>query len=173
MNRFRIGVTVKITLEHYDHYGIVTGQNKITHNSKRLGGVVESTFEEFSVGNVNSIMEHREITSENLFLAAHKAKMHIGQSYDLFTDNCEHFVRMVHGLKETSPQMKRAAITLASGLVEVFTGDPKLKAICRGIRQGAQITERGEDPTINATFGGLLNYFQQDMIEDYENLKED
>lgn len=80
----------------YIHYGIVTGHNKVTHNSKKHGYVLEQSLYEFT-GN-KRIRVCNQITSKNKLLAVFRAKSRMGERYDLEHFNCEHLVKYAHGI---------------------------------------------------------------------------
>ena len=91
--KFPIGSTIRVQLKNSNKYGIVTGENSVTHNCLVNNIFVESTFEDFC--GVDGVVEQCScITSNNLDLAAEKAKTKIGKN----TSGVEslHFVLEVH-----------------------------------------------------------------------------
>ncbi len=101
------GTVLKIYCGTFFHYGIVDYFGRVIHNSKKNKNVVVETLSKFCEGKKPSISK---ITSENTALAIEKATKSIGAKYDLFSANCEHFVRFCHGKKIKSHQIQIAVI---------------------------------------------------------------
>ncbi len=115
--RYPVGTVLKVNYG-YLHYGIVDEFNQVIHNSKKHFKVVSESFEKFSEGKKVKISK---ITSQDQFLAIEKARKNIGQPYDLFRSNCEHFVRFCHGLKVESQQVWVAVLgVLAIGGIALY-----------------------------------------------------
>lgn len=88
----------------YQHLGIYSGQGTVIHASKDVGCVVEHLLHEFSGG--RQISRHGSSTRLQPWLVVENARRQIGRRYQLFSYNCEHFVREVSGFAPTSPQLQ-------------------------------------------------------------------
>ncbi|WP_017930083.1 lecithin retinol acyltransferase family protein [Robiginitomaculum antarcticum] len=75
------------------HFGIATGYGTVIHSSRRLGGVLESDFNEFSDGRSVRVVPLVYPVSGAELVARARAKT--GQRYNVLTRNCEHFVTWV------------------------------------------------------------------------------
>lgn len=104
---------VKIDMGLFFHYGIFDGNGKVIHNSKRHGRVVIESLKSFSEG--KEVLADLGIFSGDADAAIERAKRYIGTPYNLLQENCEHFVRMAHGLLKESPQLQKYMIT-ATGI---------------------------------------------------------
>lgn len=110
---FKKGCVIKINMGAYFHYGVADGDGYVFHNSKSRKKVAHEPLEDFAKG--RRIIADTTILNIDPDMAICRAKSYIGLSYCLFTQNCEHFVRMVHGLVQESPQIKKALI-MAGGV---------------------------------------------------------
>jgi len=101
----------------YTHYGIVSEDGHVIHSSKRLKKVVQESLANFCDGNpwwVSNIKGQRSAGDVVAW-----ARSQIGQRWDLLDANCEHFVRVAHGLKKQSVQV---GATVAVALIWLFFG---------------------------------------------------
>ncbi len=152
MNYYKKGTTLAVNRGGYSHLGIATGDGNVIHNSKEKG-VIESSLLEFAKG--GKIEEWSKITSENLQIAYEIAKSLIGKPYDLFSDNCEHFVNYVHGRGKKSPQIERAVITAGGAWAMADESVPsELKMIAGAATAGSWVDS--EDPLGGAVKGALI-----------------
>ncbi len=136
----------------YKHFGIATGDGNVIHNSKEEG-VIKSPELEFSKG--GKVEEYSKITSENPESACEKAEDSIGELYNLFSANCEHFVNYVHGRGKRSPQIERAVIAAGGGWAMVDESVPsEIKMIAGAATAGSLIDS--EDPVGGAVKGALI-----------------
>lgn len=101
-----------------DHLGIVLYEGtdqKIIHNTPKLGGVVVTSVEEFCGGEEFYIMKHE--TSLPLWRIAENARALSGKRWSLFY-NCQHFVEEACGRKPFSYQLNQLTLLLfASSLL--------------------------------------------------------
>lgn len=84
------------------HEGIMSEDGRVISNSRRLGGVYEEPFRDFSGGRKVVLAKPLSGLSSAQVLANARAK--IGTTYHPSNYNCEHFVRECYGLKAKSPQ---------------------------------------------------------------------
>jgi len=101
------------------HYGIISGINEfgellVISNSKIKGCVAEELLTDFSMGKQTVVAGYPGNYCSSYVIE--RARSQLGKKYDLFSDNCEHFVRWVHHLRHESPQLQLVSI-LAGVLV--------------------------------------------------------
>lgn len=103
------GTVVSTGRPGYRHFGITTnryvnGIPTVISNTGKFGRVIEEP--------LSSFQEESDLRIEGYWgkLPPHevlrRAETKFGSPYMLFTSNCEHFVRFVHGLQPESPQLK-------------------------------------------------------------------
>lgn len=148
-----MGTTLKICCGLYDHYGIANGKGGVIHNSKRRGKVVEETIEEFSDGHVVKISD---IKGSCLIETFERAKRYIGLKYELFVENCEHFVRMANGLIKESKQIQKYLLMTAGAGVALVSKNPVLKMAGAGALIGSLATSEEDSPGGGAALGTLV-----------------
>mgnify|MGYP003654560092 CR=1 FL=1 len=90
------------------HYGVVTYGGRVISNTRRDGGVVSQSLEEFSAG--RPIQHHRDLGGDNPYLSHARASRRLGQDYSLTGSNCVHLVRHANGRKPTTTQIARATL---------------------------------------------------------------
>ncbi len=105
---YQSGDVLKIDCSGFSHYGIYVGDDTVIHNSKALRKVEETPLKEFSKGKTISLSS---ITSTNRDVTVYNARKYLGLQYELFSDNCEHFVRMSCGLIKESTQVQKYLIS--------------------------------------------------------------
>ena len=86
------------------HYGIVTYGGRVMSNSRRYGGVVSQTLEEFAAGRPLKWHGWEEGSD---YLALERARRRLGGDYHLTGANCVHFVRSARSRKPTVTQVAR------------------------------------------------------------------
>lgn len=147
------GTTLRFKLGDYWHYGILVHQGYVVHNSKRHRRVVKEPFANFAEGRNVEICS--EVSSASLELACQRAHRYIGMAYQLFIQNCEHFVRLAHGLDPESPQIQKAVIAASAGTVALLSNNRAIQvtAICTGL--GAALTPKGSSPIAGGFWSGV------------------
>lgn len=111
-----------------EHVGIVTevrdrrtGEPTVISASKKLGYVGEEWWSDFSDGQAAQIVPLRGRLASAQVLR--RARSQLGRPWRLFSANCEHFVRWVHGVVPKSPQVRRGlAIAGVVGVAGVALG---------------------------------------------------
>lgn len=99
-----------------DHVGIVSQvdeHGRPTHvisNSLKLGRVAEESINDFAA-EARTWKEDGYLGSRPPEQVLDAARALLGRPYSLFSDNCEHFVRRVHGVPPDSPQVRSALAT--------------------------------------------------------------
>lgn len=112
---FNVGDILSIQYIGFKHYGIYIGNDLVIHNSKKFGLVQEVSLKEFAD---NRSVSLSNIKPDNPAIAAQRAKKYLNLPYNLFSDNCEHFVRTVSGLVKESTQVQTYLITaLGTGVL--------------------------------------------------------
>lgn len=102
------GTVVSVNLGLITHLGIVSENATVISASRKSGMVVEQVPHDFSEGNPISVIGYLGELSP--LEVIERAREKIGEPYDLFRNNCEHFVTWVHGLEVRSPQVAKALI---------------------------------------------------------------
>ena len=100
----QVGDIVSVAHPNFTHWGIRIGPNRIIAASKRYKLICEVTDEVFSGGGVINTHPLHGIVDRNAIIKA--ARSRLGERYDLFFSNCEHFVTWVVSGKPESPQVK-------------------------------------------------------------------
>lgn len=119
--RFTTGQVVASSREGYSHFGIVTdswkdGEQMVISCSGLRKMVVEEPMSTFRQG---SSIERRSSPSAlpaQEVLA--RARRKLGQRYDLFNWNCEHFVYESFGRPKQSPQLRLAVCAIGIALFQ-------------------------------------------------------
>ena len=89
------------------HYGIVTYGGRVISNSRRSGGVVSQSLEDFAAG--RRVTCHGGSEGSD-YLALERARRRLGGDYHLTGSNCVHFVRHARGRKPTVTQVARGTL---------------------------------------------------------------
>lgn len=151
---YEIGTTVRLDFGIFYHYGIIDDLGGVIHNSKKKGCVKQESLEEFSEGRAIEVAEN--IKGEDPLLSVERAKQLINAPYSLFTLNCEHFVRYVHGMEKESRQIQRYLISIGAVTVCAKTNNPVIQVASMGALVGANSCKEGESPTKKAAVGAAV-----------------
>ena len=103
------GTVVSVLVGFVRHYGIATdkwidGEQAFISSSMRRGCVAEESKTVFSNNKPIRIEGYPGKLSAAVVLM--RARALLGETWDLFKKNCEHFWRKAHGLKPQSPQVR-------------------------------------------------------------------
>ena len=85
------------------HFGIATGYGTVIHASRRFGRVEETDFVTFCDGRHAQIIPYAAPVSGSEIVARARSKR--GQRYNVFFNNCEHFMTWVTEGKGRSSQL--------------------------------------------------------------------
>ena len=85
------------------HFGIATGYGTVIHASRRFGRVEETDFDIFCHGRRARIIPYASPVSGSEIVARARSKR--GQRYNVFLNNCEHFMTWVIEGKGRSSQL--------------------------------------------------------------------
>ncbi len=110
----------------YKHYGLCFWKNEewwVVHLSKQHKKVMQEPLASFAQG--NELFISKQITSISPSKAVQRALSRI-DSYDLFANNCEHFVRWAHDMKKESKQLQKRAV-VTTGLVMTRVPSPPVQ----------------------------------------------
>jgi len=150
---YQIGQVLKIQYRGYKHYGIFAGNNIVIHNSKKFSCVEEIDIESFAN---NRKIELSSIKSENPILAVQTARKYIGVPYNLFAENCEHFVRTSCGLVKESTQVQKYLIS-AIGVGALISSDNTVVKSVGGVAAlAAMLTPSEQSPVKNVAIASCL-----------------
>ena len=116
------GAVIGVRSGLIEHVGIVTdwridGMPAVISNSRTHGGVREETLASFA--GKRALRIHKPLSDMPGDKVADRARRMVGRRYDALRFNCEHFVRIAHGLKPRSPQL-HGALALAVGALAVW-----------------------------------------------------
>ena len=116
------GTVIGVRSGAIEHVGIVTdwridGMPAVISNSYAHRGVREESLGDFAGGRAFRI--HKRLSDMPGEEVADRARRMAGRRYDVLRFNCEHFVRIAHGLKPKSPQV-HGAVALAAGALAVW-----------------------------------------------------
>lgn len=150
---FEIGDVLKVSYSTFNHYGIYTGNGIVIHNSKKYGCVEEISIDEFSD---NRLVEVSTIQSSDPVTAVYTAQRYLGLPYGLFSENCEHFVRMACGVVRQSTQVQKYLIA-ALGIGALIRSDNTLiKAAGGAAVLATLLTPSEQSPVNNAAVASCL-----------------
>lgn len=116
------GTVIGVRSGPIEHVGIVTdarvdGMPAVISNSRSHRGVREESLKRFARG--RPIRIHKPMSALPGEEVAIRARRMIGRRYDALRFNCEHFVRIAHGLKPRSPQL-HGALAIAAGALAIW-----------------------------------------------------
>ncbi len=150
---YNLGDVLKVQYTGFKHYGIYAGDGIVIHNSKKFKQVEEISIEDFSDNRQPLISS---IKAENPKLAIQTAKKYVGLPYGLFTENCEHFVRLSCGLVKESTQIQKYLIT-ALGTGALLKSDNTIVQAAGGAAAIASLlTSSEQSPVKNAAIAACL-----------------
>ncbi len=107
---YNIGDVLSMPMSLYRHFMIVVSHDRVVHASKRKLTVSEDQLSQ--VCNGNTITNHGRWGDLPESEIVKQAMHEVGKPYHITERNCEHVVRKISGLKETSPQVVFAGVAL-------------------------------------------------------------
>lgn len=150
---YQQGQVLKIQYTGFKHYGIYVGNNMVIHNSKKIHSVEEIALEAFSD---NRNVQLSSIKAENPELAIQTARKYLGLPYNLFAENCEHFVRTSCGLVKESTQIQKYLIS-AIGVGALLKSDNAVVQSAGGAAAlAAMLTPTEQSPVKNVAIATCL-----------------
>ena len=150
---YQQGQVLKIQYTGFKHYGIYVGNNMVIHNSKKIHSVEEIALEAFSD---NRNVQLSSIKTENPELAIQTARKYLGLPYNLFAENCEHFVRTSCGLVKESTQVQKYLIS-AIGVGALLKSDNAVVQSAGGAAAlAAMLTPTEQSPVKNVAIATCL-----------------
>ncbi|MCW8327954.1 lecithin retinol acyltransferase family protein [Photobacterium sp. SDRW27] len=147
------GTVLKIRCSTYWHYGISDGEGGVVHNSKKRRRVQLDTLDEFAEGREIVVSS---ITSDKPERAYHYACQQIGRPYNLFSQNCEQFVREAHGLPVECTQFQQCLVAFAGSYIVLKADAPVLKFAGMGLLLGAMLSPSEHRPYSRAVNSARL-----------------
>ncbi|MGI9306417.1 MAG: lecithin retinol acyltransferase family protein [Gammaproteobacteria bacterium] len=152
--KYSIGDVLVVKFPGFMHYGVYVGANSVIHNSKELRKVVKTTIKKFSGG--RDVLVSSKIKPQNRDMALQLARQYLGVPYQLFSENCEHFVRVICGMKKESKQVQKY-LTTALGVGIALKADSKALKMAGGAAALiAMLTPEEDNPARNALIAGCL-----------------
>jgi hypothetical protein len=144
---YNLGDVLFIQYTGFKHYGIYIGNGTIVHNSKKFFKIEETSVDDFKDGKEPKLSS---IKSSNPILSAQRAQKFLGIPYGLFSENCEHFVRVACGLEKESTQVQKYLIS-ALGTGALLKSDNVIIQAAGGAAAiGALLTPSEKSPVKNA-----------------------
>ena len=147
------GTTLKLDFGTFYHYGIADGKGGVIHNSKKHMIVMHESEDDFAEGKQILISD---ITNNNSIYALAKAKRYIGMPYNLIKSNCEHFVRLCHGLEIESRQIKKYLLFSVTAGIACKSSNPLIKVTSGAASIAALFTSREENPFSNMVMTAMI-----------------
>ncbi|MGF1717161.1 lecithin retinol acyltransferase family protein [Photobacterium chitinilyticum] len=147
------GTVLKIRCSTYWHYGISDGNGCVVHNSKKRRRVQLDTLDDFSEGREIVVST---ISSADPEEAYHYASQQVGRTYNLFSQNCEQFVREAHGLPAECTQFQQCLVAFAGSYIVLNAEAPVLKVAGMGLLLGALFSPTEHRPYGRAVRGARL-----------------
>lgn len=150
---YQKGTTLLVDYGTFSHYGISDGNGGVIHNSKKRMMVMHESEIEFSDGKEICVSN---IKSNNPQYALKKAISYIGMPYNLVKSNCEHFVRLCHGLNVESTQIQKYLLATAFASIAIYNKNPIIKYASASASFSVLCTPKEEDPLKYAAYAVLL-----------------
>ena len=147
------GTVLKIDCGAFFHYGVADGVGNVIHNSKKNLQVTHESYHGFSDGKEIFVSD---ITSQNPTQAAINAQRYIGMPYSLIKSNCEHFVRLCHGLEVESTQIQQYILVALGAGAALKSNNAIIQAAGSSIAIASLLTPTEESPFKNAAIAGLV-----------------
>ncbi|WP_461536593.1 lecithin retinol acyltransferase family protein [Spongorhabdus nitratireducens] len=124
MQRYPAGTVLKIDCIAFWHFGLADGDGGVIHNSRKRGKVTRETLEDFADGRDIIVSDIMGDDPDN---AVRQAKKLLGTRYRVMSENCEHFVRHVHGLNKESRQIQQYVLAAVGAGTALLTKNKILK----------------------------------------------
>ena len=147
------GTTLKLDFRTFYHYGIADGKGGVIHNSKKHKMVTHESEADFAEGKPILISD---IANNDPSFALEKAKSFIGMPYNLIKSNCEHFVRLCHGLEIESTQIQKYLLLSITSVIAYKSSNPTVKVVSGTASLAALFTSREENSFRNAAIAALI-----------------
>lgn len=147
------GTVLKLDFGSFFHYGLADGSGRVIHNSKKHLKVTHESYDEFSEGKQIIISD---ITSENPSQAAINAQRYIGMPYSLIKSNCEHFVRLCHGMEIESTQVQQYLLAALGAGIAIKSDNTIIKAAGGAVAISSLLTPTEESPFKNAAIAAVI-----------------
>lgn len=109
--RYQPGTVLITDRGPYNHKGILAEppllgrEPTVVSASKRKGQVVEEPFREFLGGEAFLGTAYTPASRQEGIAAVRRARRWLGQSYDLFRNNCEHLIERAYNRRPRSKQL--------------------------------------------------------------------
>ncbi|MGY0215784.1 lecithin retinol acyltransferase family protein [Endozoicomonadaceae bacterium StTr2] len=124
MQRYPAGTVLKIDCIAFWHFGLADGDGGVIHNSRKRGRVTRETLEDFADGRDIVVSD---IMGDDPDDAVKQAEKLLGTRYRVMSENCEHFVRHVHGLNKESRQIQQYVLAAVGAGTALLTKNKILK----------------------------------------------
>ncbi|MCZ4308496.1 MULTISPECIES: lecithin retinol acyltransferase family protein [Vibrio] len=150
---YELGQVLKIQYTGFKHYGIYVGNDTVIHNSKTFHRVEEIELTSFAD---NKSIQISSIKPDNPTLAVQTARKYLGIPYNLFSENCEHFVRTSCGLEKESTQVQKYLIS-AIGVGALLKSDNSVVQAAGGAAAlASMLTPTEQSPVKNVAIATCL-----------------
>ena len=148
------GTTLRIPFFGFYHYGVVDDEGGVIHNSKKWGVVKQDSIEDFAEGKRIDVCA--DLHGGDGIMAVEVAKRYLNAPYNLFTLNCEHFVRLVHGLDNESVQVQKYMMFAIGVGVATTASNPVAKVAGGAAALASILTDSEKSPYKNAAVAAML-----------------
>ena len=118
---FSPGDHIMVDYGSFQHHGIYLGNRLVIHNSMKAGGVCPTTLPEFRDGRTAHLILYSSSRCDPADKVMRRALSCLGNPYDLWSDNCEHFAVWCKTGRRESEQAASGA-PVASACVAAVIG---------------------------------------------------
>lgn len=142
----------------YDHVGIADGLGFVYENSRDKGGRGKVTLENFAEnGKIKNVGKLGDLPSDEII---HRAESLIQdkKKYQLFSNNCEHFIREVCNVDVISPQIQAKLMGASFFALAYYSSNPIVKNTAIGAGIATTFTKDENNIGRNTMIGALIGF---------------
>lgn len=159
MSKYRRGDHLRVKRFGYWHHGLYAGNNQVIHFSgekkdKFHAEVRYDSFEAFAAGDHVEKVEYSDCNSSGETLRIAGSFLH-ERSYDLFSNNCEHFCSYCKTFRKRSTQIENGTSGIGIGAAGGLGGAATVGVLSAAGSTAGISTVAGVTSGLAATAGGL------------------